>query len=106
MVENVPPRQVWEALREDPKAQLVDVRTDAEWAAGHLRGAVHVPVDDLRARWETLPRDRRIAVHCKSGFRAHLALRILRERGFQDVVNVTGGWLAMQAAGGFGVEVT
>ena len=50
------------------------------------------------------PDDRRIAVHCKSGFRAHLALRILRERGFQDVVNVTGGWLAMQAAGGFDVE--
>ena len=51
-----------------------------------------------------LPRDRRIAVHCRSGFRAHLALRILRERGFQDVVNVTGGWLAMQAEGGFEVE--
>ena len=31
MVENVPPRQVWEALRKDPQAQLVDVRTDAEW---------------------------------------------------------------------------
>jgi NADPH-dependent 2,4-dienoyl-CoA reductase/sulfur reductase-like enzyme/rhodanese-related sulfurtransferase len=85
---------------------VLDVRTGAEWAAGHLRGAVHVPVDDLRARWETLPRDRRIAVHCKSGFRAHLALRILRERGFPDVVNVTGGWLAMQAVGGFDVEVT
>jgi len=85
---------------------VLDVRTDAEWAAGHVRGAVHVPVDDLRARWETLPRDRRIAVHCKSGFRAHLALRVLRERGFPDVVNVTGGWLAMQAVGGFDVEVT
>jgi len=83
---------------------VLDVRTDAEWATGHLRGAVHVPVDDLRARWEILPRDGRIAVHCKSGFRAHLALRILRERGFKDVVNVTGGWLAMQAEGGFDVE--
>ncbi len=84
---------------------VLDVRTDKEWAAGHLRGAVHVPVDDLRARWETLPRDRRIAVHCKSGFRAHLALRILRERGCLDVVNVTGGWQAMQAEGGFDVEL-
>jgi rhodanese-related sulfurtransferase len=83
---------------------VLDVRTDAEWAAGHLRGAVHVPVDDLRSRWETLSRDRRVAVHCKSGFRAHLALRILKERGFPDVVNVTGGWLAMQAEGGFEVE--
>jgi NADPH-dependent 2,4-dienoyl-CoA reductase/sulfur reductase-like enzyme/rhodanese-related sulfurtransferase len=83
---------------------VLDVRTAAEWAAGHLRGALHVPVDDLRARWETLPRGRRLAVHCKSGFRAHLALRILRERGLADVVNVTGGWQAMQAQGGFDVE--
>ena len=83
---------------------VLDVRTDKEWAGGHLRGAVHIPVDDLRARSETLPRDRRIAVHCKSGFRAHLALRLLRERGFPDVVNVTGGWQAMQAEGGFDVE--
>jgi pyruvate/2-oxoglutarate dehydrogenase complex dihydrolipoamide dehydrogenase (E3) component/rhodanese-related sulfurtransferase len=83
---------------------VLDVRTDAEWAAGHLRGAVHVPVDDLRSRWEILPRGRRIAIHCKSGFRGHLALRILAERGFEDVVNVTGGWLAMQAQGGFDVE--
>jgi NADPH-dependent 2,4-dienoyl-CoA reductase/sulfur reductase-like enzyme/rhodanese-related sulfurtransferase len=83
---------------------VLDVRTAAEWAAGHLRGAVHVPVDDLRARWETLPRDRPIAIHCRSGFRAHLALRILKARGFGDVVNVTGGWLAMVAEGGFDVE--
>jgi len=83
---------------------VLDVRTAAEWAAGHLRGALHVPVDDLRARWETLPRGRRVALHCKSGFRAHLALRILKERGFADVVNVTGGWQAMQAQGGFDVE--
>jgi NADPH-dependent 2,4-dienoyl-CoA reductase/sulfur reductase-like enzyme/rhodanese-related sulfurtransferase len=83
---------------------VLDVRTGAEWAASHLRGALHVPVDDLRARWETVPRDRRLAVHCKSGFRAHLALRILKDRGFGDVVNVTGGWMAMQAEGGFEVE--
>jgi NADPH-dependent 2,4-dienoyl-CoA reductase/sulfur reductase-like enzyme/rhodanese-related sulfurtransferase len=83
---------------------VLDVRTAAEWAAGHLRGALHVPVDDLRARWETLPRGRRLAVHCKSGFRAHLALRILKARGFADVVNVTGGWQAMQAQGGFAID--
>ncbi|MFL5300913.1 MAG: FAD-dependent oxidoreductase, partial [Anaeromyxobacteraceae bacterium] len=57
---------------------VLDVRTAPEWAAGHVRGALHVPVDDLRARWETLPRGRRVAVHCKSGFRGHLALRILK----------------------------
>jgi NADPH-dependent 2,4-dienoyl-CoA reductase/sulfur reductase-like enzyme/rhodanese-related sulfurtransferase len=92
------------ALASPAPPVVLDVRTEVEWSAGHLRGAVHVPVDDLRARWELVPRGRRVAVHCKSGFRAHLALRILRDRGFDDVVNVTGGWLAMQAEGGFDVE--
>ncbi|HET9599418.1 MAG TPA: FAD-dependent oxidoreductase [Anaeromyxobacteraceae bacterium] len=92
------------ALASPAPPVVLDVRTDLEWSQGHLRGALHVPLDDLRARWDVLPRGRRIAVHCKSGFRAHLALRILRERGFEDVVNVTGGWLAMQAEGGFEVE--
>jgi NADPH-dependent 2,4-dienoyl-CoA reductase/sulfur reductase-like enzyme/rhodanese-related sulfurtransferase len=79
-----------------PKPPLVlDVRTPGEWGKGHLEGATHIPVDDLRARHGEFPRDRRIAVHCRVGFRGHLALRILKALGFADVVNVTGGWLSM-----------
>lgn len=96
--------ELQEALGGAAPPLLLDVRTEAEWGAGHVRGAVHVPVDELRARWEILPRGRRIAVYCRSGFRAHLALRILRQRGFGDVVNVTGGWLAIEAQGGFATE--
>jgi NADPH-dependent 2,4-dienoyl-CoA reductase/sulfur reductase-like enzyme/rhodanese-related sulfurtransferase len=83
---------------------VLDVRNRGEWARGALRGATRIPVDELRWELETLPRDRRIVVHCRSGFRAHLALRILKERGFQDVANVTGGWLSMELEGGFEVE--
>jgi len=74
---------------------VLDVRGEAEWRGGHLVGAVHVPLDSLRDRLAELPRDRRIVVHCRSGFRAHLALRILLEHGFRDVANVTGGQLSM-----------
>jgi rhodanese-related sulfurtransferase len=83
---------------------VLDVRTAAEHGRGHVKGAVHIPVDELRGRWESLPRDRRIAVHCRSGFRAHLAVRTLKELGFADVVNVTGGSLSMEAEGGFDWE--
>ena len=83
---------------------VLDVRTAREHRAGHLRGAVHVPVDELRQRWETLPSDRRIAVYCRSGFRAHLAVRLLKEHGFGEVVNVTGGELSLRAEGGFDWE--
>jgi rhodanese-related sulfurtransferase len=83
---------------------VLDVRTLGEWGKGHLAGARHLPVDDLRFELDSLPRDRRLAVHCRSGFRAHLAVRLLKEAGFRDVVNVTGGWLSMEAEGGFQVE--
>jgi NADPH-dependent 2,4-dienoyl-CoA reductase/sulfur reductase-like enzyme/rhodanese-related sulfurtransferase len=82
---------------------VLDVRTPAEWAKGHLAGATHIGIDDLRRELTRLPRHRRLWVHCKSGFRAHLAVRILRQAGF-DAVNVTGGWTSMLAQGGFPVE--
>jgi len=83
---------------------VLDVRTLGEWERGHLRGAIHLPVDDVRFDFASLPRGRRIVVHCRSGFRAHLALRILRQHGFDDVANVTGGWVSMQAEGGLPLE--
>jgi NADPH-dependent 2,4-dienoyl-CoA reductase/sulfur reductase-like enzyme/rhodanese-related sulfurtransferase len=83
---------------------VLDVRTAGEWKKGHLAGAVHMPVDELRGRADSLPRGRRIVAHCHSGFRAHLAARILRERGFDDVVNVTGGYLSMRAENGLAWE--
>jgi rhodanese-related sulfurtransferase len=83
---------------------VLDVRNLGEYTRGHVRDAIHIPVDDLRYRWESLPKDRRIAVHCRSGFRSHLAVRMLKELGFADVVNVTGGWVSMRLEGGLPLE--
>jgi NADPH-dependent 2,4-dienoyl-CoA reductase/sulfur reductase-like enzyme/rhodanese-related sulfurtransferase len=83
---------------------VLDVRTLGEYEASHLVGAVHLPVDDLRFELDRLPKDRRIVVHCRSGFRAHLAVRILKQHGFADVANVTGGHMSMVAEGGFSWE--
>lgn len=74
---------------------VLDVRTEREWNDGHLPGATHIPLDALRGRIQEVPRDRRIAVHCRSGFRAHVAARVLRGSGCADVVNVAGGWVSM-----------
>lgn len=92
------------ALSQEEKPLVLDVRRLREFEASHLKGAVHIPVDDLRHHLESLPKDRRILVHCRSGYRAHLALRILKDAGFQDVANVTGGYLSMQLEGGFEME--
>ena len=70
---------------------VLDVRNLNEFEAGHLRGALNIPVDELRFRLDEVPRDRPIVVHCKTSFRSHLALRILLQNGWTDVRNLTGG---------------
>jgi len=72
---------------------VLDVRTAAEFAAGHLPGAVHVPVDELRGRLGELPRDRRIVAYCQVGQRGYLATRILLQAG-RRAENLAGGYRA------------
>lgn len=90
----------------DPETFVLDVRKPPEYAKSHLKGAHNVPVDALRAQLDQLPRDRRILVHCRSGFRAHLAVRILKEHGFSRVANVTGGYVSILDEGGFETEAS
>jgi NADPH-dependent 2,4-dienoyl-CoA reductase/sulfur reductase-like enzyme/rhodanese-related sulfurtransferase len=80
---------------------VLDVRNLNEYETSHLKEALNIPVDELRYRLEEVPRGRPIVVHCRSGFRAHLALRILKENGWKDVKNLTGGYLIALAHGGF-----
>jgi NADPH-dependent 2,4-dienoyl-CoA reductase/sulfur reductase-like enzyme/rhodanese-related sulfurtransferase len=74
---------------------LVDVRTPPEYSAGHLPGAVNIPVDDLRFRLGELPHDGEIVVYCQVGQRGYLATRILRQAGF-PAVNLGGGYKTYQ----------
>jgi len=87
-----------------PPALVLDVRNTGEYEEGHIAGSLNIPLDELRFRLEEIPRNVRIHVHCRSGFRSHLALRILKGNGFDDVVNVTGAYMAILAEGGFKLE--
>ncbi len=79
------------AAPENQRAFVLDVRTSQEFSAGHLPGAVNIPVDELRSRLEEIPRDREIAAYCQVGQRGYLATRILRQSGF-SASNIGGGY--------------
>ena len=75
------------------RAFLLDVRHPVELVVESVPGAVHIPLNDLRARLGELPRDREILVICRSAQRAYYATRILLQNGFK-ARNLSGGMLA------------
>jgi rhodanese-related sulfurtransferase len=75
---------------------VLDVRTDSEWRRGHVDGAVHIPLDQLRQRLAELPKDRVIYPYCGVGVRSYAAVRILLQNGFQ-VRNLSGGFMTWRA---------
>ena len=84
-------------FRSEPPLVL-DVRTPNEWKSNHIEGARHVPLSSFASELPDLPNDRSIAVICGSGYRSSIAASLLQTRGYEDVVNVTGGMTAYGAA--------
>jgi rhodanese-related sulfurtransferase len=82
----------------DGGALLLDVRQPDEWEVGHAPAATFVPLGDVPARTDELPKDRRIVAICRSGARSGRATEFLNAQGF-DVVNLAGGMKAWAAAG-------
>jgi NADPH-dependent 2,4-dienoyl-CoA reductase/sulfur reductase-like enzyme/rhodanese-related sulfurtransferase len=83
-----------ETVLANPNGQrpfVLDVRTLEEFSAGHIPDAVNIPVDELRAHLEEIPRNREIAVYCQVGQRGYLATRLLRQAGIA-ATNISGGY--------------
>ena len=100
----IPADELARLLEDRARAPLVlDVRRPAEWIAGHVEGARHLPLGELPARLgsgEGLPpRDAPLAVVCQSGYRSSIAASLLARAGFRRVLNVVGGMNAWPAGG-------
>ena len=110
MVENISPQQVWAALGRDPQAQLVDVRTDAEWAYVGLVDLSAAGKQPVLIAWQVFPKmevnggfvdqlkeagftpEHHIYFLCRSGVRSLAAAQAARAAGFPHVFNVADGF--------------
>ena len=88
-----------DALSSLQNAEIVDVRGESEWNAGHIPGARHLFLGELLDAVDQLPRDRPIVVSCQGGTRSSIAASLLRTHGFSNVINHAGGFGDWQRSG-------
>ena len=71
---------------------MLDVRGQAEWTAGHLPDVANIPLGYLTDRLTEIPRDKPLVLHCQAGARSAIAASLLRMHGFDNVLNLSGGF--------------
>ncbi len=101
-VESVPQITVHELaewIEQGREITVIDVREHSEWLAGHIEGAVHLPMLEAPARRAEVPPDRPKAVLCAGGLRSSTAISALKRHGLQGWYNVTGGMTAWMRSG-------
>ncbi|MFT3742789.1 MAG: rhodanese-like domain-containing protein [Pyrinomonadaceae bacterium] len=80
-------------------SQFIDVRTPEEYAGGHAARATNIPLDTMTASLDKLEKNEPVYIICQTGNRSKKAAEILKQAGYNNILNVTGGTVAWQAAG-------
>ncbi|MEG2788843.1 MAG: FAD-dependent oxidoreductase [Romboutsia sp.] len=74
---------------------IIDVRETNEFENGNIKGAINIPLSQIRDRISEIPKDRTLYIHCRSAQRSYNAVLALQQLGFEDVYNVAGGYLGI-----------
>lgn len=93
-LELTPQQAVSRYLNKDEEVVILDVRTLREWVGGHIPGAVHIPLDELTARYQDLDPEQETLVVCAHGIRSAAACEWLAQVGFDKVRNLRYGMSA------------
>jgi rhodanese-related sulfurtransferase len=109
----ITPQRAYDILQKETGSVYIDVRTAAEFAAGHPQGAVNIPVafrdpsrgmvmneDFVRVVEAHFSKDKKIIVGCQAGPRSNAAAGLLQKAGYQDVSNMVGGFGGMRDSSG------
>ncbi|MEI9910275.1 MAG: MBL fold metallo-hydrolase [Bacteroidota bacterium] len=90
--------------KKDPQADILDVRKKSEYDSEHITTAENIPLDYINDNMAQVSRNKTYYVHCASGYRSMMFVSILKARGYDNLVDVNGGFKAMKESGKF--EIT
>jgi hydroxyacylglutathione hydrolase len=96
-VARIDARELHDQQARGPSFTIVDVRSGAEFDAGHIPGAINIPVGVLPSRLGDIPSSLPVATLCEGGYRSSLAASLLAREGFESVFNIAGGMSAYRA---------
>jgi len=88
------PEPNWKKLVQDG-AQIIDVRTNGEFASGHIPGSINIPLQNIRNNFSRIKKDKQVITCCASGMRSASARTLLKANGFKEVYN-GGSWISLQ----------
>ena len=88
-----------ELFHQHPNLSVLDVRRKSEYDSEHVVGVQNLPLDYLNENMASINRDKTYYVHCAGGYRSMVAISILRARGFDNLIDITGGFAAIKQTG-------
>jgi hydroxyacylglutathione hydrolase len=87
-----------EQLSSQTPPLILDVRANSEWEENRIQGSVNIPLNQLEDRVVEIDRDRKMVVHCETGYRSSIASSILEKNGFANIADLVGGISAWESA--------
>lgn len=94
-IESISANELTGRAREN-SLKIVDVRKEAEFVRGHVQGAVNLPLDDINEKLSLLGKNETYYVHCAAGYRSMVFISILKARGYDNLVDIDGGFAAIK----------
>ncbi len=98
MIISVEADEVAMDLPHDPHLQIVDVRRETEFAEGHVKGAINMPLNDMTdiALLASFEENQNLYVQCGGGYRSVIASSLMKRQGIHNLRNISGGWAALK----------
>lgn len=99
-ITSIPAGELADRMQQGP-VTVIDVRKPGEFAAEHIDGAKSLPLDYISELMAEFPKDETMYIHCAGGYRSMMAASILKSRGYDNLIDIDGGFGAIQKTGRF-----